>query len=109
MGAVLRASADLVGPALAAVDLPAGGRCAGLLVRARADRREKSPDRGRGGAGIGLAIVRQLVGDIGSRLDVTRAAGRPSGSRFRHDPEGGRSAAVGGARPARATRRRRRS
>jgi len=55
------------GPGIPADDLP--------RVWERFYRVEKSRDRSRGGAGIGLAIVRQLVEDAGGRVGVTSEGG----------------------------------
>ena len=69
--AVLRRRADdgvrvtvaNTGPGIPPDDLP--------RVWERFYRVEKSRDRARGGAGIGLAIVRQLVEDAGGRVGAT--------------------------------------
>jgi two-component system sensor histidine kinase BaeS len=55
------------GPGIPAADLP--------RVWERFYRVEKSRDRERGGAGIGLAIVRQLVEAAGGRVGVTSSGG----------------------------------
>ena len=55
------------GPGIPPEDLP--------RVWERFYRVEKSRDRSRGGAGIGLAIVRQLVEDAGGRVGVTSEGG----------------------------------
>jgi signal transduction histidine kinase len=55
------------GPGIPADDLP--------RVWERFYRVEKSRDRSRGGAGVGLAIVRQLVEDAGGRVGVTSEGG----------------------------------
>jgi signal transduction histidine kinase len=55
------------GPGIPPEDLP--------RVWERFYRVEKSRDRSRGGAGIGLAIVRALVEDAGGRVGVTSAGG----------------------------------
>ena len=55
------------GPGIPADDLP--------RVWERFYRVEKSRDRERGGAGIGLAIVRQLVEDAGGRVGVSSEGG----------------------------------
>lgn len=54
------------GPGIPASDLP--------RVWERFYRVEKSRDRERGGAGVGLAIVKQLVEDAGGRVGVTSDA-----------------------------------
>ena len=55
------------GPGIPPADLP--------RVWERFYRVEKSRDRERGGAGIGLAIVRQLVEDAGGRVGVSSEGG----------------------------------
>jgi signal transduction histidine kinase len=55
------------GPGIPAEDLP--------LVWERFYRVEKSRDRARGGAGVGLAIVKQLVEEAGGRVGATSEAG----------------------------------
>lgn len=55
------------GPGIPAEDLP--------RVWERFYRVEKSRDRARGGAGVGLAIVRQLVEEAGGRVGVRSDAG----------------------------------
>ena len=55
------------GPAIPPADLP--------RIWDRFYRVEKSRDRERGGAGIGLAIVRQLVEAAGGRVGVSSAPG----------------------------------
>jgi signal transduction histidine kinase len=55
------------GPGIPEPDLP--------RVWERFYRVEKSRDRGRGGAGVGLAIVRQLVESAGGRVGVTSRDG----------------------------------
>ena len=55
------------GPGIPAEDLP--------RVWERFYRVEKSRDRARGGAGVGLAIVRQLVEEAGGRVGATSEAG----------------------------------
>src|SRR5262249_6765783 len=55
------------GPGIPADDLP--------RVWERFYRVEKSRDRERGGAGIGLAIVKQLVESAGGRVGVTSEGG----------------------------------
>jgi two-component system sensor histidine kinase BaeS len=55
------------GPGIPSADLP--------RIWERFYRVEKSRDRERGGAGVGLAIVRQLVESAGGRVGVTSAGG----------------------------------
>jgi signal transduction histidine kinase len=55
------------GPGIPSDDLP--------HVWERFYRVEKSRDRGRGGAGVGLAIVKQLVEDAGGRVGASSDAG----------------------------------
>ena len=55
------------GPGIPAADLP--------RIWERFYRVEKSRDRERGGAGIGLAIVRQLVEAAGGRVGVSSEGG----------------------------------
>ena len=64
------------GPGIPAEDVP--------HVFERFYRVEKSRDQAHGGAGIGLAIVRQLVESVGGRVGVESDGGRPgSGSASR--------------------------
>ena len=63
-----RVEVENSGPGIPAEDLP--------HVFERFYRVDKSRDRARGGAGIGLAIVRQLVEGFGGRVGAESAAGR---------------------------------
>jgi two-component system sensor histidine kinase BaeS len=63
----IRVTVANTGPAIPPDDLP--------RVWERFYRVEKSRDRARGGAGIGLAIVRQLVEDAGGRVGATSEGG----------------------------------
>jgi signal transduction histidine kinase len=63
----VRVTVSNTGPGIPAEDLP--------RVWERFYRVEKSRDRARGGAGIGLAIVRQLVEDAGGRVGVSSEGG----------------------------------
>jgi two-component system sensor histidine kinase BaeS len=51
------------------------------LIWERFHRVDRSRDRASGGMGIGLALVRQLIADMGGEVGVTSEVGR--GSRFR--------------------------
>jgi two-component system, OmpR family, sensor histidine kinase BaeS len=62
----------LVSVSSAGVEIPAGDLS---HVFERFYRVDKSRDRARGGAGIGLAIVKQLVEDAGGRVGAESAAG----------------------------------
>jgi len=66
-GDLARVRVANTGPGIPAEDLP--------KVWERFYRVEKSRDRERGGAGIGLAIVRRLVEDAGGRVEATSAGG----------------------------------
>lgn len=63
----VRVAVSNTGPGIPPEDLP--------RVWERFYRVEKSRDRARGGAGIGLAIVRQLVEDAGGRVGATSEGG----------------------------------
>ena len=66
-GEGVRVTVSNTGPGIPPDDLP--------RVWERFYRVEKSRDRARGGAGIGLAIVRQLVEDAGGRVGATSEDG----------------------------------
>ena len=63
----IRVTVANTGPGIPPDDLP--------RVWERFYRVEKSRDRARGGAGIGLAIVRQLVEDAGGRVGASSEDG----------------------------------
>jgi signal transduction histidine kinase len=82
-GGVVRATADVTGPMVAVrVEDTGEGIAPGELERIweRFYRTDDARDRDRGGAGLGLALVKELVEAMGGRVEVESTLG--IGSRF---------------------------